>query len=105
MLKYFMLALLVTLPGNSFAQNTTIIQKPIICISQSHMKEIIKVNKLEIIMVSTSTKDTDVIKMILVNTEKNVLLIHIIRNSDIACIIDDMVEVESTLDISPKTKI
>lgn len=105
MLKYFMLALLVTLPGNSFAQNTTIIQKPIICISQSHMKEIIKVNKLEIIMVSTSKEDTDVIKMILVNIDRNLMFIHVIKNSDIACIIDDMLAVESTLDILPKTKI
>jgi len=105
MLKYFMLALLVTLSGDSSAQNTTIIQKPIICTTQSHLKDIIKANKLETIMISTSTKDTDVIKMILVNPDKNVLLVHIIRNSDIACIIDDMEAVESTVDISPKTKI
>jgi len=105
MLKYFMLALLVTLPSNSFAQNTTIIQKPIICTTQSHMKEIIKVNKLEIIMVSTSKEDTDVIKMILLNPDKNLMFIHVIKNSDTACIIDDMVAVESTLDILPKTKI
>ena len=105
MLKYFMLALLVTLPSNSFAQNTTIIQKPIICTTQSHMKEIIRANKLEIIMVSTSKEDTDVIKMILVNIDRNLMFIHVIKNSDIACIIDDMLAVESTLDILPKTKI
>lgn len=102
--RYLTLALFVLLPTYSFAQNPSIIQKPILCTTQSHMKEIIKANHLEIIMLSRSKVDVDIQKIILINPNKNLLFIHIINKSDIACIIDDMEEVESTLDLVPKSK-
>lgn len=101
MIKYFVMVtcFLAGIFFSTLSYSNNMASKPVSCIPEDAFYEIVKQNNLKIIVASNTENIT---KLLLVNPKnKNLILVHFIKSNKAVCLIDDLTNVQTTLDLEP----
>lgn len=88
---------IVTIPSNSSAN--MVIRKPITCVQDFIWDDFAKALHLKLLIVSNTENIT---KMVYINPKNNdLLLVHRVKQEQVVCLIDDMVNPQTELELLP----
>lgn len=88
---------------STLSYSNNMASKPVSCIPDHAFYELVKQNDLKIIVAANTDNVT---KLLFVNPKNsNLILVHHIKANKTVCLIDDLVNVQTTLELVPKDSI